>query len=157
MSDGSPLDDWRFLVGEWKAAAVGDGEFGEEGVVEGKHVFTEALGGKFIMGTHESWEGKRHVHDSIDLMYYDPGSDRMLRKSAFSYGFVNNEVEYYRDDKVIRFEVVIEPHPQSEFFAGTRWRSFIEKVNEDEVRDGLEVARGDGDYKSFGVTVLKRV
>ena len=56
MSDGSPLDDWRFLVGEWKAAAVGDGEFGEEGVVEGKHVFTEELGGKFIVGRHESWE-----------------------------------------------------------------------------------------------------
>ena len=97
------------------------------------------------------------MHDSIDLMYYDPGSNRFLRKSVFSYGFVNNEVEYYRDDKVIRFDVVIEPHPQSEFFVGTRWRSFIEKVSKDEVRDGLEVARGDGDYENFGVTVLKRV
>jgi hypothetical protein len=90
-------------------------------------------------------------------MYYDPGIDRFLRKSAFSYGFVNNEVEYYRDEKVIRFDVVIEPHPATEFFEGTRWRSFIEKVSEDEVRDGLEVARGDSDYESFGVTVLRRV
>jgi hypothetical protein len=94
-------------VGEWKAAAVGDGEFGEEGVVEGKHIFTEVLGGKFIMGAHESWEGERYVHDSIDFMYYDPGSDRFLRKSAFSYGFVNNEVEYYRNERVIRFDVVM--------------------------------------------------
>jgi hypothetical protein len=88
-------------------------------------------------------------------MYYDPGSDRFLRKTAFSYGFVNNEVKYYRDESVIRFGIEMEP--VTAFFMGTRWRSFIEKMSEDEVREGLEVAKGDRDYKSFGVTVLKRV
>jgi hypothetical protein len=50
---------------------------------------------------------------------------------------------------------VIEPLP--EMFKGTRWRSFIEKVNEDEAREGLEVEKRDGDYENFGVTLLKRV
>ena len=142
------------MVGEWKAASAEEDEFGEEGIVEGKHVFTEELTGNFIVGTHDSWQRERHVNSSISLLYYDPGADRFLRKSAFSYGFVNNEVEYYRDEKVIRFDIVIEPLP--EMFKGTRWRSFIEKVSEDEVREGLEVAKGDGDYENFGVTVLKR-
>ncbi len=155
MSDDSPLDAWRFLVEEWKAASAEENEFGEEGVIEGRHVFTEELGGSFIVCKHESWQGERPVNSSISLLYYDPGSDRFLRKSAFSYGFVNNEVEIYRDEGVIRFE--IEMAPVTAFFVGTRWRSFIEKVSEDEVREGLEVARGDEDYESFGVTVLKRV
>ncbi len=155
MSDKSPLDAWRFLVGEWKAASAEEDEFGEEGIIEGRHVFTEELGGSYIMCKHESWQGERPVNSSISLMYYDPGSDRFLRKTAFSYGFVNNEVEYFRDENVIRFEIEMEP--VTEFFVGSRWRSFIEKVSEDEVREGLEVARGDGDYENFGVTVLKRV
>ena len=93
--------------------------------------------------------------NSSSLMYYDPGRDRFLRKTAFSYGFVNNEVEYFRDGNVIRFEIEMEP--VTAFFVGTRWRSFTEKVSEDEVREGLEVAKGDGDYENFGITVLKRV
>ena len=155
MSDESPLGDWRFLVGEWKAASSEENEFGEEGVIEGRHVFTEELTGNYIMCKHRSWQGERHVNSSISLMYYDPGADRFLRKSAFSYGFVNNEVEYYRDEKIIRFDIAIEPLP--EMFKGTRWRSFIEKVSEDVVREGLEIAKGDGDYENFGITVLKRV
>lgn len=62
---------------------------------------------------------------------------------------------FYRDEKMIRFETTIEPEPK--YFRGTRWRSFVEKVSEDEVHLGLEMAKGDEAFETFGVTVMKRV
>jgi len=37
MSQKSPLDKWRFLIGTWRSRAVN--EFGEKGVVEGITTF----------------------------------------------------------------------------------------------------------------------
>lgn len=153
MSSSSPLDEWLFLLGEWKGASSEPGEFGEKGIVESSHVFSLELDGRFIMGKHESWCGEQPVNKSISLLYYDPDEDRFRRKYAFSYGFVNNEVEYSRTDDALHFEVEMEPFPK--YFQGARWRSFINKVSEDEVHLGLEVDRGEG-FQRFGVTVLKR-
>jgi hypothetical protein len=154
MVSGSPLEQWIFLEGEWEGASSQVDEFGEEGIVESSHVFSLELDGRFILGRHESWQGDRPVNKSITLLFYDGEADKFRRKSAFSYGFVNNEVEYYRDDRVIRFNIDIEPVPK--MFRGTRWRSFIEKTSGDEVRLGLRVARDGGDFQDFGVTVLTR-
>lgn len=106
------------------------------------------------MGKHEVWQDNRIVNESISLLYYDANDDKFRRKYAFSYCFVNNEIEYYRDEKTKRFQIEVEPEPV--MFKGTRWRSFIRIISDKEVHLGLEVAKRDDDFKSFGVTVLKR-
>ena len=58
---------------------------------------------KFIMGKHEAWNSGRLVNRSIGLLFYDFKVKKFRRKSFFSYGFVNNEVEYARTDDEIRF------------------------------------------------------
>jgi hypothetical protein len=47
-----PLNKWRFLIGVWKGRT--ENEFGEEGIIDSIHVFSEELGGKFITGKHEA-------------------------------------------------------------------------------------------------------
>ncbi len=42
-------------MGEWKAASAEENEFGEEGIIEGRHVFTEELGGAFIVASARGW------------------------------------------------------------------------------------------------------
>ena len=49
----------------------------------------------------------------------------------------------------------MEPIP--EFFKGTKWRSYIKKVSEDKVLDGLESSQDGVKYDLFGETLLTRV
>lgn len=150
MSSGSPLDDWRFLVGEWKGSAKD--QFGEKGVIEGTVVFSMEPSEKFIMGRHEARHEGRILNRSISLLFYDKSQQRFLRKSFFSYGFVNNEVENVRSNNEIRFDVQVEPLPKE--FEGIRWRSYIRKISEKKVAMGLEMARKGEDFKRYGETVL---
>lgn len=150
MSSGSPLDKWQFLVGEWKGTAKD--EFGEEGVTENTTVFAVEPSQKFIMGKSEAWNEGRFVNRSISLLFYDNKEQKFKRKSFFSYGFVNNEVEFARSDTEIRFDIEVEPLPKQ--FEGTRWRSYIRKISEKKIATGLEMAKGEGQFKKFGETVL---
>jgi hypothetical protein len=152
MSSDNPLDDWKFLVGEWKGHSKD--QFGGEGTIETTTVFTLEMEGKYIMSKNEVRRDGKLEHQSISLMFYDVRNKRFLRKSFFSYGFVNNEVEYESAENEIRFEVVLEPTPQS--FDNMKWRSYIRKVSNDEVRDGLESAKEGEDFVSYGEDVMKR-
>lgn len=69
----------------------------------------------------------------------------------YSYGFVNNEVEYARTDEEIWFEVVLEPSPKQ--FEGMRWRSYIRKISDNKIAMGLEWAKREGEFESFGETI----
>jgi hypothetical protein len=149
LSSSSPLDEWKFLIGRWKGTAKD--KFGEEGVVESTHVFSTELGEKFITGKHEAWNAGKLVHKAASFLYYDPREEKFRRKDIFSYGFVNNEVEYARTDKEIRFEVVSEPSPKQ--FKGIRWRSYIRKISDNKIAIGLEWAKGEGEFESFGETI----
>jgi hypothetical protein len=113
------------------------------------------MNGVYIMGRHEAVREGKIENQSISMMFYDKRNKKVLRKSFFSYGFVNNEVEYERTKNAIRFEVVLEPSPQS--FDGMRWRSYIKKISETEIRDGLEVAKSGEDFTSYGESVSKKV
>jgi hypothetical protein len=153
MSSNTPLDNWRFLVGEWKGGS--EGQFGGKGTIESKATFIFEPSDRFIMGTHEAWREGALENKSITLLYYDQDAHRFIRKSFFSYGWCNNEVEYASNEHAIRFEVEIEPFPKS--FEGMRWRSYITRVSDDEIRMGLEVAKKGEDFKIFGDSVMKRV
>jgi hypothetical protein len=107
------------------------------------------------MGRHEAVNDGKLIHKSLSMLYYDKRNKRMLRKTHYSYGFTNNEVELERTDDMIWFEVVSEPIPQA--FDGMRWRSYIKKISETEIRDGLEVAREGEDFTSYGESVSKKI
>jgi hypothetical protein len=146
----SPLDDWRFLVGEWKGETKG--QFGEAETINGTAVYSLDPSDSFIMERREAWSGSRLVNKSISLMFFDGAEQKFKRKTFFSYGFVNNEVEYLRNEKEIRFDITMEPLSKS--FQGTRWRSFIRKISEDRVAVGLEVAKESKEFKSYGETIM---
>lgn len=149
------LDDWRFLEGTWHARSAEEDAFGEEGYVEGEHVFKADLGGKFITGRERSYQGEREIHTALSVLFYDEEEGLLRRKTFFSYGFVNNEVEIERDGPMVRFEIEMEQVPES--FKGTRWRSYLKRVSDDTVLDGLESSQDGVNYSLFGETVLKRV
>jgi hypothetical protein len=149
LSLNSPLDNWKFLIGKWRGTAKN--EFGEEGTVDSIHVFSEDLGGKFITGKHETWNAGKLVHKAASFLYYDPMENKFRRKEIYSYGFVNNEVEYARSDAEIKFDVVSEPSPKQ--FEGVRWRSYIRKISDDKIAMGLEQAKGEREFERFGETI----
>lgn len=153
MSSSSLLDEWRFLIGEWKSTA--ENQFGEEGKIEGVAVFSSEPSDKFIMAKGETRSGSRLVNKSISLFFFDPAEKKFRRKTFFSYGFVNNEVECARDKGEIKFDITMEPLPKN--FEGTRWRSFIRKISENKVAMGLEVAKEGEEFKRYGETILTKV
>ena len=149
------LESWMFLEGKWKARAVEENSFGEEGVVEGDNEFKVDLGGKFITGRKRSYQGEREVHTLLTVLFYDEEEKLLKRKSFFSYGFVNNEVEIESEDGFVRFQITMEP--VTEFFKGTVWRSYIRKVSDDVVLEGLESSKDGVEYALFGETRMERV
>jgi hypothetical protein len=155
MSSGSPLDDWRFLVGKWKSRTEAENQFGEKGVVEGEAVTTFEPSEKFIMTTGESRNEGQLLNRSVSILFYDPIVQKFRRKTFFSYGFVNNEVESSRGNGEIIFDITMEPLPKQ--FEGTRWRSFMRKISDTKIAVGLEVAKGNEDFKSYGETILTKV
>jgi hypothetical protein len=149
---GSPLDDWRFLVGAWKGTAKD--QFGEKGVIEGTVVFSLEPSEKFIMGRHEGYSEGHMLNKSVTLLFYDSVEQKFRRKSFFSYGFVNNEVECTRDKNEIRFDITMEPLPKN--FEGTRWRSFLRKLSDTRMAMGLEVAKEGKEFQKYGESILSK-
>jgi len=144
------LDEWRFLDGKWKGTSKD--EFGEKGITESVAVFSMEPSEKFILGKEEGWCEGRLLNRSISLLFFDKAQGKFKRKSFFSYGFVNNEVEYARSSDEIRFEVQVEPLPKE--FEGIRWRSYMKKISDTKVAMGLEMAKGEGEFKRYGETIL---
>ena len=152
MDVGSPLDEWRFLVGTWKGTSKD--EFGEKGVIENVVTFSLEAGERFIMGKGEAHCEGRLLNSGISLLFFDKGANKFRRKSFFSYGFVNNEVEYSRNSSEIRFDITMEPLPKQ--FERTRWQSFIKKLSENKIALGLEMAEGGEEFKSYGETTYTK-
>lgn len=153
MSSEDPMDTWRFLIGTWKGSSKQ--MYDEEGEIISFETFTEELGGRFIMGQSDSTKEGESIHTSISLMYYDVRNKRFLRHTAFSYGFVNHETECKSTDSELRFDIEMVPVPKA--FIGTKWRSFIIKMSDTEVKMGLETDKGKGEFEIYGETIHTKV
>ncbi|MGY5877213.1 MAG: hypothetical protein RTU30_15785 [Candidatus Thorarchaeota archaeon] len=152
MSD-SPLTEWTFLIGDWKG--VSEGKYDEEGVIQSSVSFSQEPSERYFMGRHKVHKDGDFVNSSISFMFFDGTDKKFRRKTVFSYGFINNEVEYFRDEKEIRFEVEVEPfHPG---FVGLRWRSYIKRISETEIAMGLESVKEGEEFTNYGETTYKRV
>ena len=153
MSAPSPLDEWRFLIGTWKGKATG-GQFGEKDTIEGNAVFSTEPGAMFIMSTGENWSGGQLLHKSISIMFYDGVAMKFRRKTFFSYGFVNNEVECARTKNEITFDVTMEPLPKQ--FEATKWRSYIKRISNTKIATGLQTSKDGKQFKSYGESILEK-
>ncbi len=151
MNSEDPLAAWHFLIGKWKGGS--SDQFGGEGDIVTTATFSMELG-KYIRGNFDSYRDGKLENASISMMWYDLRNKRFLRKTFFTYGFVNNEIEYERSENELRFEVVSEPVPQA--FDGLRWRSYIKKVSDTEIHAGLESAKEGEDFTSYGETILHK-
>ena len=123
-------------------------------MIEGVAVCTFEPSEAFIMVKGENRLEGRLLNKSISILFYDKTAQKFKRKTFFSYGFVNNEVEYSRSRNEIKFDVTMEPLPKD--FEGTRWRSFMTKISEDKIATGLEIARGTGEFKKYGESILQK-
>ena len=150
----SPLDDWRFLVGTWKGKTKA-GQFGEKGVIEGKAVFACEPSDSFIMGTGENWCEGRLLNKSITILFYDDGEKKFRRKTFFSYGFVNNEVECERTNGTIKFDITTEPLSK-QVGPDMLWRSTLRKISDTKIATGLEMAKPGEEFKSYGESFLEK-
>jgi hypothetical protein len=148
----SPLDRWKFLIGEWKGESKTEREFGEKERIEGTATFTLDPSDKFIMSRGEAWSAGQLINKSISIMFYDDIQQKFKRKTFFSYGFVSNEVEHSRNESEIEFDVTMEPSQKQ--FMGTQWRSFIRKISDNKVAVGLEVAKEGEPFKPYGEEIL---
>ena len=70
------------------------------------------------MGTGENWSEGKLLNKSISIFFYDGIGKKFRRKTFFSYGFVNNEVECARTKNEITFDIIMEPLPKQ--FEGTK-------------------------------------
>ncbi len=147
------MENWHFLVGEWRGYSKD--QFGGEGLIEISSLFTLEMNARYLMSVHEARKEGSLENQSVALMFYDTRNGRFLRKTFFSYGFVNNEVEYISNDCEIRFDITSEPNPEA--FDNIRWRSYIQKISENEVRMGLESAGEGEDFVSYGETIVERM
>jgi hypothetical protein len=66
MVAGSPLDEWRFLIGTWKSSAKD--QFSEKGVVEGVAVFSYEPREAFIMAKGENSCEGRLLNKSVSIL-----------------------------------------------------------------------------------------
>jgi hypothetical protein len=154
MTSNSPLDEWKFLIGTWKGQTKA-GQFGEKGVIEGKAVFSLEPSESFIMGSGENWCEGRLLNKSISILFYDDGEKRLKRKTFFSYGFVNNEVECARTEDSVKFDINTEPSSK-QVGPGMLWRSTIRKISDTKIATGLEIAKPGQEFKSYGESILEK-
>lgn len=151
MSNDTPLTKWHFLLGKWKGGSTDPS--GDEGEIVTTASFSIELG-KYIMGKLDSYRHGKLESASVSMLFYDVRGQKFRRKTFFSYGYVNNEVEYERTDSEIRFNAVPEPILQA--FDGLRWRSYILKVSDTEIRLGLESAKEGEDFVTYGESILHK-
>lgn len=150
MKTGSPLDNWKFLVGEWEGETKG--QYGEKETIRGTATYSLDPSDSFILEKRDAWSADRLVNRSIGLMFFDGAEQKLKRKTFFSYGFVNNEIECSSSGNELNCDITIEPMQKQ--FQGTRWRSFIRKLSEDKIAVGLEVAKEGEEYRSYGESIL---
>lgn len=108
----------------------------------------------FITATGENLSEGRLLNKSISILFYDDTEKKFRRKTFFSYGFVNNELESSRNSNEIIFDIEMEPKPKQ--FEGTHWCSFMRKISESKIAMGMEIATPGKEFKSYGESILEK-
>lgn len=153
----SPLNDelkrLDFLLGKWKGQS--ENQFGEEGIIESTFQCSNDPSDMFIMILGESKSHGKIANKSSSYIMYDANVSKFVRKSIFSYGWINNESGVMSGNR-LTFDVIgIDGEPK--YFKGMKWRSFIHKYSDKEIGLGLEVSENNVPFRLYGETKAKRV
>ena len=154
MAKKTPLDEWRFLIGKWKGKTK-PGQFGVKGVIQGNLAFECEPSSLFITAKEDNRCDGELINKNISILFYDSAEGKFKRKTFFSYGFVNNEVECESTGKEIKFDITMEPTAKQ--YEGVRQRSYIRKLSDVRIATGLEFAKGKEEFKNFGEAVFEKV
>lgn len=142
-----------FLLGYWKGQS--ENQFGEKGIIESSFQCTNDPSDMFIMIVGESKNQGKIANRSSSYIMWDTNASKFVRKSIFSYGWINNEEGIMNGNRLTFDVIAIDGEPQ--YFKGMKWRSFIHKYSENEIGLGLEVSQNNGPFRLYGETRAKRV
>jgi hypothetical protein len=143
----------EFLIGKWKGRA--EGQFGEKGVIESVFECSHEPSEMFIAMIGESPSNGKQVNRSAAYLTWDPNISKYVRKSMFSYGWINNEVGDLHGDRLTFDVVSMDGEP--DYFKGLKWRSFIHKYSQNEIGTGLEVSKQGEPFRQYGESKAKRI
>ena len=147
------LDKLRFMLGAWKGRA--ENQFGEKGVIESEYEVVQDPSDMFVTIRGESRSNGKLVNRAVTIIMFDRNIGKYVRKSAYSYGWISNEVGDWDGDKLVTDFVSIDGEPG--FFKGVKWRSYIRKISENEIATGLEVSKNGEPFKLYGESRARRV
>jgi hypothetical protein len=143
----------EFLIGKWKGRA--EGQFGEKGVIESAFECSHEPSEMFIATIGESRTNGKQVNKGASYLTWDHNINKYVRKSMFSYGWINNEVGDLQGNRLTFQVVSMDSEP--DYFKGLAWRSFIHKYSEHEIGTGLEVSKQGEPFQPYGESKARRV
>jgi hypothetical protein len=143
----------EFLIGKWKGRA--EDQFGEKGVIESVFECLHEPSEMFIAMIGESRSNGKQVNKGASYLTWDPNVNKYLRKSMFSYGWINNEVGDLHGDRLTFNVISMDSEP--DYFKGLKWRSFIHKYSQNEIGTGLEVSKNSEPFRLYGESKARRV
>ncbi len=146
------LDRLEFLIGSWRGAS--QDQFGQKGTLESLLECTHEPSEKFVQLKGESRLDGKVINRGIEFITFDLKSKKYICKRVWSYGFIENGKGAWENDSLV---FLLEFDNEPEYFAGTRWRSFIRKYGENEIGTGLLTAKEGEEYGLYGETRLTRV
>ncbi|HEV2120814.1 MAG TPA: hypothetical protein VGS11_12030 [Candidatus Bathyarchaeia archaeon] len=143
----------EFLIGKWKGRA--EGQFGEKGIIDSIFECSHEPSEMFIATIGESRSNGKPVNKGASYLTWDANINKYVRKSMFSYGWINNEVGDFHNDRLTFDVVSMDGEP--DYFKGLKWRSFIHRYSENEIGTGLEVSKQGGLFRLYGESKARRV
>jgi hypothetical protein len=143
----------EFLIGKWKGRSTG--QFGEKGVIESHFECSHEPSDMFIAMMGESRTDGRQVNRSAAYLTWDPNISKYVRKSMFSYGWINNEVGDFNGQRLTFDVVSMDGEP--DYFKGLKWRSFVHKYSDNEIGTGLEVSKNSEPFRLYGESKAKKI
>jgi hypothetical protein len=150
---GEAMKCLEFLIGKWKGRA--EGQFGEKGVIDSVFECSHEPSEMFIAMIGESRSNGKQVNKSAAYLTWDPNVNKYVRKSMFSYGWINNEVGDLHGDRLTFNVISMDCEP--DYFKGLKWRSFIHKYSQNEIGTGLEVSKNGEPFRLYGESKARRV
>jgi hypothetical protein len=149
MNELSRLD---FLIGSWKGRSID--QFGEKGTLDSTLECSREPSEQFLQLRGESRKDSKLLNRSVEFITYDSRAKKYVSKRMWSMGFIENGIGAWKGDTLV-FQIKFDNEPR--YFAGTLWRSFIRRYNENEIGHGLYTARKGGRYRLYGETKEIRV
>ena len=143
----------EFLIGKWRGKA--EGQFGEKGIIDSVFECLHEPSEMFIAMIGESRSNGKQVNKSASYLMWDPNVNKYVRKSMFSYGWINNEVGDLHGDRLTFNVISMDSEP--DHFKGLKWRSFIHKYSQNEIGTGLEVSKNSEPFRLYGESRARRV